>query len=152
MVPRVAESRFLSVAGTSGLLAIGLLLPGATAQTGAEPGGASAAAPAAHAAPVAPLPSTSPRRPVATYSIVARDPDTGEMGVAVQSHWFSVGPTVPSTNAIVEPAMETQSDHLGSVAGFGQEVEALRGVAASNISFFQATLPAGRPSPLGPLA
>jgi uncharacterized Ntn-hydrolase superfamily protein len=30
-----------------------------------------------------------------TYSIVARDPDMGELGVAVQSHWFSVGPIVP---------------------------------------------------------
>lgn len=30
-----------------------------------------------------------------TYSIVARDPDTGEFGVAVQSHYFSVGPAVP---------------------------------------------------------
>jgi uncharacterized Ntn-hydrolase superfamily protein len=29
-----------------------------------------------------------------TYSIVARDADTGEMGVAVQSHWFSVGSVV----------------------------------------------------------
>ena len=29
-----------------------------------------------------------------TYSIVARDPQTGEMGVAVQSHWFSVGSLV----------------------------------------------------------
>jgi uncharacterized Ntn-hydrolase superfamily protein len=29
-----------------------------------------------------------------TYSIVARDPETGEMGVAVQSHWFSVGSIV----------------------------------------------------------
>lgn len=29
-----------------------------------------------------------------TYSIVARDPDTGEMAVAVQSHWFSVGTVV----------------------------------------------------------
>jgi len=29
-----------------------------------------------------------------TYSIVARDPETGEMGVAVQSHWFSVGSVV----------------------------------------------------------
>jgi uncharacterized Ntn-hydrolase superfamily protein len=29
-----------------------------------------------------------------TYSIVARDPATGEMGVAVQSHWFSVGTVV----------------------------------------------------------
>jgi uncharacterized Ntn-hydrolase superfamily protein len=32
-----------------------------------------------------------PRRPVSTYSIVARDAETGELGVAVQSHWFSVG-------------------------------------------------------------
>jgi uncharacterized Ntn-hydrolase superfamily protein len=30
-----------------------------------------------------------------TYSIVARDPKTGQLGVAVQSHWFSVGPIVP---------------------------------------------------------
>jgi uncharacterized Ntn-hydrolase superfamily protein len=29
-----------------------------------------------------------------TYSIVARDADTGELGVAVQSHWFSVGGVV----------------------------------------------------------
>jgi uncharacterized Ntn-hydrolase superfamily protein len=33
-------------------------------------------------------------RPI-TYSIVARDANTGELGVAVQSHWFSVGPLVP---------------------------------------------------------
>ena len=30
----------------------------------------------------------------ATYSILARDPATGEMGAAVQSHWFSVGTVV----------------------------------------------------------
>jgi uncharacterized Ntn-hydrolase superfamily protein len=30
----------------------------------------------------------------ATYSIVARDAKTGELGVAVQSHWFSVGSIV----------------------------------------------------------
>jgi uncharacterized Ntn-hydrolase superfamily protein len=29
-----------------------------------------------------------------TFSIVGRDPKTGEMAVAVQSHWFSVGTTV----------------------------------------------------------
>src|SRR5271166_2831820 len=29
-----------------------------------------------------------------TYSIVARDAATGELGVAVQSHWFSVGSVV----------------------------------------------------------
>jgi uncharacterized Ntn-hydrolase superfamily protein len=30
-----------------------------------------------------------------TYSIVGRDPETGQLGVAVQSHWFAVGPIVP---------------------------------------------------------
>lgn len=35
-----------------------------------------------------------PRRPVSTYSIVARDATSGELGVAVQSHWFSVGSVV----------------------------------------------------------
>lgn len=34
-----------------------------------------------------------------TYSIVARDPVTGQMGVAVQSHWFAVGTTVPWAEA-----------------------------------------------------
>ena len=33
-------------------------------------------------------------RPVNTYSIVARDAATGQLGVAVQSHWFSVGSSV----------------------------------------------------------
>lgn len=37
----------------------------------------------------------SPSAPFAhTYSIIARDPHSGEMGVAVQSHWFSVGSIV----------------------------------------------------------
>ena len=35
-----------------------------------------------------------PLRPVHTFSIVARDPTTGDLGVAVQSHWFSVGAVV----------------------------------------------------------
>ena len=30
-----------------------------------------------------------------TYSIVARDPETGRLGVAVQSHYLGVGPVVP---------------------------------------------------------
>src|SRR5687767_1845671 len=29
-----------------------------------------------------------------TYSIVARDANTGQMGVAVQSHWFGTGSVV----------------------------------------------------------
>jgi len=48
-----------------------------------------------------------------TYSIIAFDPDTRECGVAVQSHWFSVGGLVTwaepgvgavATQAVVEPA------------------------------------------------
>jgi len=46
--------------------------------------------------------------PVHTFSIVARDPKTGEMGVAVQSHWFSVGVSVPWAEAGVG-AVATQS-------------------------------------------
>jgi uncharacterized Ntn-hydrolase superfamily protein len=49
-----------------------------------------------------------PPRPVATYSIVARDPATGELGVAVQSHWFSVGSVVSWAEAGVG-AVATQS-------------------------------------------
>lgn len=61
---------------------------------------------------------TMPATPLAdplihTFSIVARDPATGEMGVAVQSHWFSVGSIVTwaeagvgaiATQALAEPA------------------------------------------------
>lgn len=43
-----------------------------------------------------------------TYSIVARDAKTGEIGVAVQSHYFSVGARVPWAEAGVG-AVATQS-------------------------------------------
>jgi len=52
--------------------------------------------------------SITPRRPVHTFSIVARDPNTGELGVAVQSHWFSVGARVPWAEAGIG-AVATQS-------------------------------------------
>lgn len=43
-----------------------------------------------------------------TYSIVARDPATGALGVAVQSHWFSVGSVVswarPGVGAVATQA------------------------------------------------
>jgi uncharacterized Ntn-hydrolase superfamily protein len=45
---------------------------------------------------------------VHTYSIVARDSVTGEIGVAVQSHWFSVGSVVTWAEAGVG-AVATQS-------------------------------------------
>jgi uncharacterized Ntn-hydrolase superfamily protein len=54
------------------------------------------------------LPEGVPSRPVATYSIVARDAATGQMGVAVQSHWFSVGSVVSWAEAGVG-AVATQS-------------------------------------------
>lgn len=47
-------------------------------------------------------------RPVHTYSIVACDVDSQEMGVAVQSHWFNVGPVVVWAEAGVG-AVATQS-------------------------------------------
>lgn len=65
--------------------------------------------PALAATPSVPEPSI----PVATFSIVARDPATGDLGVAVQSHWFSVGSIVTwaeagvgavATQSFVEPA------------------------------------------------
>ena len=43
-----------------------------------------------------------------TYSVVARDPASGDFGVAVQSHWFNVGRIVPWARAGVG-AVATQS-------------------------------------------
>jgi uncharacterized Ntn-hydrolase superfamily protein len=52
-----------------------------------------------------------------TYSIVARDAKSGELGVAVQSHWFSVGSIVTfaragvgavATQSVAEPAYGPQ--------------------------------------------
>jgi uncharacterized Ntn-hydrolase superfamily protein len=70
-----------------------------------------------------------------TYSIVARDPQTGEVGVAVQSHWFSVGPIVPwvrggvgavATQAIAEPAYGPRLlDALAQGAGAREALAAL---------------------------
>jgi uncharacterized Ntn-hydrolase superfamily protein len=57
--------------------------------------------------------SPRPLRPVHTFSIVARDPVTGDMGVAVQSHWFAVGSDViwgeagvgvVATQSFIDPA------------------------------------------------
>jgi uncharacterized Ntn-hydrolase superfamily protein len=44
-------------------------------------------------APKAPV-EGRPMRPAHTFSIVARDAQTGQLGAAVQSHWFSVGADV----------------------------------------------------------
>ncbi|MBC7362430.1 MAG: DUF1028 domain-containing protein [Candidatus Aminicenantes bacterium] len=76
-----------------------------------------------------------PLRPVTTYSIVAFDKETGELGVAVQSHWFSVGAIVPWAEAGVG-AVATQSFVDPSYGALGLELmragktseEALRGL------------------------
>lgn len=60
---------------------------------------------------------------VHTYSIVARDSITGEMGVAVQSHWFSVGSVVSWAEAGVG-AVATQS--LVNVSFGPRGIELLR--------------------------
>jgi uncharacterized Ntn-hydrolase superfamily protein len=54
------------------------------------------------------IPTRGVERPTHTYSIVARDPATGQLGVAVQSHWFSVGSMVSWAEAGVG-AVATQS-------------------------------------------
>ena len=80
-----------------------------------------------------------PRRPVATYSIVARDSATGEIGVAVQSHWFSVGSAVPWAEAGVG-AVATQSFTDPSYGPLGLDLmrsgraapDALRGLVAAD--------------------
>lgn len=66
---------------------------------------------------------TKPLRPVSTYSIVARDAQTGELGVAVQSHWFSVGARVPHALAGVG-AVATQSFTEVSYGPLGLEAMA----------------------------
>jgi uncharacterized Ntn-hydrolase superfamily protein len=60
------------------------------------------------AALLLPLPSRAADPLAHTFSIVARDPVTGDLGVAVQSHWFQVGTVVPWAEAGVG-AVATQS-------------------------------------------
>jgi uncharacterized Ntn-hydrolase superfamily protein len=74
-----------------------------------------------------------------TYSIVARDAETGEFGVGVQSHWFSVGPLVPwarpgvgavATQANVEVSYGPQA--LDLLAGGASAEEALSRLTAAD--------------------
>jgi uncharacterized Ntn-hydrolase superfamily protein len=70
-----------------------------------------------------------------TYSIVALDPETGELGAAVQSHWFSVGSLCTwarpgigavATQSVVEPAHGPAAlDRLAAGEGAQEALEAL---------------------------
>lgn len=79
-------------------------------------------------------------RPVHTYSIVARDPATGEMGVAVQSHWFSVGSVVPWAEAGVG-AVATQSFVEASYGPLGLDLMRLGRTAAQALEALISTDP-----------
>ncbi len=80
-------------------------------------------------------------RPASTYSIVAFDQSTGQLGVAVQSHWFSVGALVPWAEAGVG-AVATQSFVEVSYGPLGLELmrigkspeEALKALVAADKS------------------
>jgi uncharacterized Ntn-hydrolase superfamily protein len=74
-----------------------------------------------------------------TYSIVARDRRTGELGVAVQSHWFAVGAIVPwvragvgavATQSIAEPAYGPHA--LDALAAGARAHGALDGLLADD--------------------
>jgi uncharacterized Ntn-hydrolase superfamily protein len=72
-----------------------------------------------------------------TYSIVARDEASGEMGVAVQSHWFSVGGAVAwarpgvgaaATQSVVEVAHgPNMLDRMQDGLGAGEAIAAVLG-------------------------
>ena len=78
-------------------------------------------------------PLTADRARHGTYSIVARDPATGELGVAVQSHWFSVGPIVPWARAGVG-AVATQANAELSYGPRGLELMAAGYSAADTLA------------------
>lgn len=74
-----------------------------------------------------------------TYSILAHDPETGEMGAAVQSHWFSVGSIViwgeagvgvVATQSFVNPAFGPEG--LRRMAAGETPAEALKAMLADD--------------------
>jgi len=80
-----------------------------------------------------------PLRPVHTFSIVARDPATGEMGAAVQSHWFAVGANViwadagvgaVATQSFIDPSYGPLG--LASMRAGRSAPDALRGLLAAD--------------------
>jgi uncharacterized Ntn-hydrolase superfamily protein len=82
----------------------------------------------------------SPAGPLAhTFSIVARDAATGEMGVAVQSHWFAVGSMVTwaeagvgaiATQSFIDPGYGPRA--LGLMRGAVSAPDALKQLVAAD--------------------
>ena len=87
-----------------------------------------------------------------TYSIVARDPLSGQLGVAVQSHYFSVGPIVPwaragggavATQSLVEPAhgpngLRLMGEGLGAPQALAELIAADEGRAVRQVAMVDA--------------
>ena len=87
-----------------------------------------------------------------TYSLVARDPETGELGVAVQSHFFSVGPVVPwaepgvgavATQSFVEVSygprgLELMRSGRSAAGALGELVDRDQGEATRQVAMIDA--------------
>jgi len=69
-----------------------------------------------------------------TYSIAARDPATGELGVAVQSHWFSVGSLVgwacPGVGAVATQSVLEVAHGPGALSALERGLDAAGAIAA----------------------
>jgi uncharacterized Ntn-hydrolase superfamily protein len=70
-----------------------------------------------------------------TYSIVARDSDSGELGVAVQSHWFDVGAVVawaqPAVGAVATQSVVEVAHGPNTLAQLAGGLPAAEAVAAA---------------------
>jgi len=91
--------------------------------------------------------------PAHTFSIVARDPSTGDLGVAVQSHYFSVGSAVTwaepgvgavATQSFVEKAygpkgLALMASGVAPAEALAQLVAADKGEAVRQVGFVDAT-------------
>lgn len=69
-----------------------------------------------------------------TYSIVARDAHSGELGVAVQSHWFSVGSVVawarPGVGAVATQAIAEIAHGPGAIEALAEGLAPQEAIAA----------------------
>jgi len=69
-----------------------------------------------------------------TYSIVARDPSTGEFGVAVQSHWFAVGSVVawarPGVGAVATQSVAEVAHGPNTLDRLSQGLDPASAIAA----------------------
>ncbi|MGH2570669.1 MAG: DUF1028 domain-containing protein, partial [bacterium] len=69
------------------------------------------------AASAALIAATAPPPASATYSILARDPETGQIGAAVQSHWFCVKNVIWVEPGVGAVASQSLSDYAYGPAG-----------------------------------